>query len=64
MDENIGGKKMRIQAEERILGKILIKCKICDRNMRRERQDGKVYYYCDHCRRCVWIEMPEYLDFD
>jgi formamidopyrimidine-DNA glycosylase len=58
------GKLMRQQAEERILGKILVKCKICDRNMRRDRQDGKVYYYCDDCRRCVWIEMPEYLDLE
>ena len=58
------GKLMRQQAEERILGKILVKCKICDRNMRRDRQDSKVYYYCDDCRRCVWIEMPEYLDFE
>ena len=56
------GNNLQKQAEERILGKIQVKCKVCDRNMRRNRQDDKVYYYCDYCRRCVWIQMPDYLD--
>jgi len=64
MDENIGGKKMRIQAEERILGKIQVKCQICDGPMHRQRQDEKVYYFCGSCQRAVWIQMPDYLDFE
>jgi len=64
MDENIGGKKMRIQAEERILGTIRVKCKDCEGPMNRQRQDDKVYYFCRVCQRAVWIDMPEYLDFE
>jgi len=56
-------KKNRFNAEERILASLFIRCKVCDAQMRRYRQDGKMYYHCDNCRpnRCVWIDMPEYL---
>lgn len=55
------GKLMREQAEERILAKIQVKCQVCNGPMRRNRQDGKVYYFCNGCKRAVWIEMPAYL---
>jgi len=57
MDKN----KLQIQAEERILGKIQVKCKICDAKMLKQRQDDKVYYFCHNCQRAVWIDMPDYL---
>jgi predicted Zn-ribbon and HTH transcriptional regulator len=57
------GDKNRARAEEKILASLHIKCKECDYQMRRYRQDGKVYYHCDNCKpnRVVWIDMPEYL---
>ena len=56
-------RKNRENAEERILASLTIKCKVCDDQMRRYRQDEKVYYHCDNCKpnRVVWIDMPEYL---
>ena len=56
-------RKNRENAEERILATLQIRCKICDDQMRRFRQDMKVYYHCDNCtpNRVVWIDMPEYL---
>ena len=56
-------KKNRENAEERILGSISIRCKVCQALMRRYRQEGKVYYFCDNCEpnRSVWIDMPDYL---
>ena len=56
-------KRNRENAEERILALLQIKCKECDFQMRRYRQDQKVYYHCDNCQpnRVVWISMPEYL---
>ena len=56
-------RKNRENAEDRILATLHIKCKECDFQMRRYRQDLKVYYHCDNCQpnRVVWIDMPEYL---
>ena len=56
-------KKNRENAEERILASMSIRCKVCDAMMRRYRQDGKVYYFCNNCEpnRSVWIDMPDYL---
>ena len=56
-------RKNRENAEERILATVHIKCQVCDFQMRRYRQDEKVYYHCDNCtpNRVVWIDMPEYL---
>jgi len=53
--------KYRIKMEDELLSKMSIRCKECDSKMRRYRQEGKVYYYCDNCSRCVWIDMPDYL---
>lgn len=55
------GDRVRIQAEERILAQIQVKCKICDSQMMKQRQDDKVYYFCHKCQRAVWIDMPDYL---
>jgi formamidopyrimidine-DNA glycosylase len=56
-------KKHREIAEEKILAMLKIKCKVCNDQMRRYRQDQKIYYHCDNCQpnRVVWIDMPEYL---
>ena len=56
-------RKNRENAEERILATLHIRCQVCSEQMRRYRQDEKVYYHCDNCQpnRIVWIEMPEYL---
>jgi formamidopyrimidine-DNA glycosylase len=56
-------KRNRENAEERILGSMSIRCKVCKALMRRYRQEGKVYYFCDNCEpnRSVWIDMPDYL---
>jgi len=56
-------RKNRENAEERILASLHIKCKVCSDQMRRYRQEEKVYYHCDNCQpnRVVWIDMPEYL---
>jgi formamidopyrimidine-DNA glycosylase len=56
-------RKNRENAEERILGSMSIRCKVCKALMRRYRQEGKVYYFCDNCEpnRSVWIDMPDYL---
>ena len=53
----------RENAEERILATLHIRCQVCSEQMRRYRQDLKVYYHCDNCKpnRVVWVEMPEYL---
>ena len=55
--------KNRENAEERILATLHIRCKVCDDQMRRYRQDEKVYYHCDSCKpnRVGWIDMHEYL---
>jgi len=57
-------KKLRFNAEESILASLRILCQVCNEQMRRYRQDGKIYYHCDNCKpnRVVWIDMPEYLD--
>ena len=56
-------RKNRENAEDRILASMTIRCKVCQAKMRRYRQEGKVYYFCDSCEpnRSVWIELPEYL---
>ena len=56
-------RKNRENAEERILASLRILCQVCNEQMRRYRQDEKVYYHCDNCQpnRVVWIDMPEYL---
>ena len=63
--------KARHNAEDKLLAKLFIKCKVCDARMSTGRQEGKRYYYCgnnrgheDNLDRYVWVEMPEYLADD
>ena len=58
-------------AEDRLLATLQIKCKECNARMSTGRQEGKRYYYCgnntahpDNLDRYVYIEMPEYLDWE
>ena len=64
---NIGAQ----QAEDRLLATLVIKCKECDARMSTGRQEGKRYYYCgnntehaDYLDRYVYVDMPEYLDWE
>jgi len=72
----IRGKKMTKDsaaegAEDRLLATLQIKCKECDERMSWGRQEGKRYYMCDNNKghadnldRFVWVDMPDYLEFD
>ena len=48
---------------DKILASLKIRCQVCNEQMRRYRQDEKVYYHCDNCQpnRVVWIDMPDYI---
>jgi hypothetical protein len=56
--------RARIGAENRLLAKLKIKCKECNRRMRTGYQEGKRYYYCnsndhiDAMPRMVWVDTP------
>ena len=58
-------------AEDRLLRTLKIKCKECNLRMSTGRQEGKRYYFCgnamhheDGLDRYVWVEMPNYLDWE
>jgi hypothetical protein len=64
---NIGAQN----AEDRLLATLVIKCKECDARMSTGRQEGKRYYFCgnamaheDGLDRYVYVDMPEYLDWE
>jgi hypothetical protein len=57
--------------EDELLATLTIKCKECDARMSSGRQEGKRYYLCDNntghadnLDRFVWVNMPEYLDWE
>ena len=58
-------------AEDALLATLKIKCKECDARMSTGRQEGKRYYFCgnamaheDGLDRYVYVEMPDYLDWE
>ena len=58
-------------AEDKLLATLQIKCKECDARMTTGRQEGKRYYFCgnntkheDYLDRYVYVDMPEYLDWE
>ena len=58
-------------AEDKLLATLAIKCKECGERMSWGRQEGKRYYMCvnntkheDNLDRMVWVEMPDYLDWE
>lgn len=58
-------------AEDRLLATLKIKCKECDARMSTGRQEGKRFYFCGNSAgheqnmdRYVWVEMPDYLDWE
>lgn len=54
--------RQRALTEFNLLKDLVVKCKECNKTMRRHTQDDNWYYYCDDCARNVFIEMPKYLD--
>ena len=66
-----GGDLKKMNAEDKLLNSLSIKCKECNAIMSPGRQDGHRYYYCrnnggheDNLDRVVWVNMPPYLESD
>lgn len=66
-----GGDLKKMNAEDKLLNSLSIKCKVCDHTMSPGRQDGNRYYYCgnntkheDNLDRVVWVNMPHYLELE
>ena len=66
-----GGDLKKLNAEDKLLSRLTIKCKECNAIMSPGRQDGHRYYYCrnnggheDNLDRVVWVNMPHYLELE
>ena len=66
-----GGDLKKMNAEDKLLNSLSIKCKECNAIMSPGRQDGHRYYYCrnngcheDNLDRVVWVNMPHYLELE